>query len=150
MTLTSTPCRRITALCALLCSVGFTCVGCSRDAVGSPRLGATEPVEAIEPLAAPESSLDANAGRPRDEWPVLVVAAPRDPTTRLRSFTRPPALSAPSPRRRGLWPTPTSAATRDAPDAGLLAEMMLAPPLAGLDLLLLPARALAAPPEPRP
>jgi len=124
--------------------------GCAHRATETIGLGASAPVEAIEPPAESTVPLDADAGVPRRDWPRVVVTVPLDPTMRLRALTRAPALAPRTPRRAGAWPTPESAASRDPRTRALAAEAVLAPALAGLDVVLLPIRAAAGAHEPDP
>ncbi len=127
----------------LLASIAGAMPGCVRHTTESVRLGADTPIDAIESLGGFDAALDANAGVPRDEWPVYLVVAENDPVIRIPSFRGRTDTARGTPRRDGEWPTTQSAPAVGSDDWPLTREMFLAPFRAAIDILALPVRAAA-------
>ena len=123
---------------ALLGLIGLP--GCIHKSTEELSLGGVVEVEAI--TAATPASVDpaANAATARDEWPARTVLAPNDQTTRLPRFRSNPRLASDSPRRAGQWPHALSSVDLDLTESGPRAELITAPVIAGLDVLLIPFR----------
>lgn len=123
---------------ALMGLTGVT--GCVHSSTEELSLGGAVELDAISGAGPASDDPSALAGVDRSEWPLLAVVAPNDQTTELPRFVSHPQLAKDSPRRRGERPRALSAVELDLTENGPRAELLAAPVVAGVDVLLIPFR----------